>query len=1169
MRLLGIRSLSLKDHAFFEQAIRANEIGGVALLTSIDQVSLRDDLGFKALGPRAIVMVMINKLRGRSRQYLDYVQSVASYTPLPHYNSVSGHISTSGFDPPYYASLNHSSVRPMPASNQLLQSPVLSPDRQQPGPLNLTMLDETPSQVQRHSIQPENNRLIRGSEPLKPDTISSDPQQVPREEQQEHPSDTSAVSQQQSLDVTASRLETHRQLSTSTGITTLDDDFQPTEILNVARRGETYIVDDSGRKRRRLVLGAVKTPDPVLIDQGILPTTHEQNTLPRDDYPGDHDIGNDHEAEHNQLEDITTADNDQRVDQGVDSIVSLANSITTSPQPLVLHTPGKLVIDAQGRKRMRPLLVSEPKSIHESISDASLPSVNQEAEDASLQPDLSGEKSRILKISESSRFSSDRPAYQGYLGPKSFAVDDVFYSDTPLGQELHNESHYDAPSDTHRQTEPETYVFTAVGDWCNGQRIWMHNRIKSFLYSREIKTFRRKGQSFVLDIPYHGRIVKKHQMQSLTLFSNFSGAVIAQRVDRSKWLRSGPIPGSKARSSHDQGTFTDHFNGPEEDLLALDPGFEERYDWDFLEKWRYQENADKVLPLYGDSGSEGEYDLDTWQEIEDEAGTLSRPLGRSKSRHLDSEKVLAAIDAAMEYIIAKWKETKLPQLEPRARRIWLKSRRDRNKRELIKDAMRLIEDRSNRLVKLKQAITEEVWSSQQQIEKQCKCMQESIFEKEESSWKISVWESRTVPPKPPSDPEKKSKPAKVPSMHDSLGDDEEDLGSTGSAAESSDDEGLDDFIVSDEDIEDSHSMNNLDKPHAVDEQGSGPENYPAIEEDSDDEIVTTLARRRRQHVEAEDTTVVARGTATRSPEPQIDDDFPQDGMISASSSEGADASSPYADSSPESSSSQAVSRLPHDRPSLPTHPRILPIQYHDVIDLTQASDSVAPETPGPKPESFLEIRTPPLLPEDDDPFRRTRKMESEFKLPPLNPNVIDLENEFAHSTSREEGTKLPPKKLPELWEVSKIVRLPVSFLVERQDRKRLLVWTIGRTSPLERERIIARTQVVAMELNQSGIVSALKALKAHAFRIRGEDKSSSEVLIWMAGWYISFSQCVYWSHQDGIAAKHVEQTLKDMEGFEHFYEFLLECLKRYEAPPISRTPEKGTYFERDSKRPES
>ena len=34
--------------------------------------------------------------------------------------------------------------------------------------------------------------------------------------------------------------------------------------------------------------------------------------------------------------------------------------------------------------------------------------------------------------------------------------------------------------------------------------------------------------------------------------------------------------------------------------------------WKSLEKWNYIDDGDELLPAYGDSGSEGEYDLDTW-----------------------------------------------------------------------------------------------------------------------------------------------------------------------------------------------------------------------------------------------------------------------------------------------------------------------------------------------------------------------------------------------------------------------------------------------------------------------------------------------------------------------------------------------------------------------------
>ena len=1161
---------SVNDPAFLEQAIRANEIEGDSLLTSVDQACLRDDFGFKAHGPRGRLMLIITKLRGRSRKHLDYVQGIASNTPLPHYESILGHSAASGFGSPYYSSPNHFGVRYTSANNGFLQSPMLSPHRQQLGGLDATIPDETPIRAQRPSTQFQDNRPVQDSEPLAPRTPSSDPRPGPREEEQQHPSDSSAILQEEMVDVTAKAIDEHRQLTPDNGMSTLENDSLQAASLNVARSRETYVVDGSGRKRRRLVLTAVKTPEAASSDRGILLATHEQNTLPSDKHLQTLDATIDHEGDHHQLEDAINADNYEGTDHVDEAIESLAIGIASIPQAVVIQEPGKLIIDAQGRKRMRPLLVSQPESIHSPLPDGPLKTVQKEAERASGEPDLCEDGLTESKVLESSRTRYGRPAFQTYLGSKKHAVEDVFYSDTPLGQELRNEAHYKAPPDTHRQTESETYAFTSKDKWANGQRIHVHNVIRSFLLSSETKLFRRKGESFVGVIPYPGRIGKKHEPQSLTLFSKSTDKVVALRVDRSKWMRNGFVPASKSRNSHDNERSIDHFDVPEEDPHALGVGSNEIHDWDFLEKWRYQENVDKVLPLYGESGSEGEYDLDTWQEIEDEEGTIQRPLGRSRNRHLDSEDVLAAIDAATEDMIARWKETKLPRLESRAWRIWLKSRRDKTKREQIKNSLDLVADLDKRLIKLKQAVTEEMWSSQQQVQKQCKCMQESIFEQEELRWKISVWELRTVPPKPILGFKEGSKPAKVPSAHDSLGSDEEDLVSAGSAPESSDDEGLDDFVVSDEDVEDSNPMSHdLNMPQMGNEQQSGSDGYDAMEEDSgDEEIVSSLARRRRRHREAEDITVVVNATVSASPAPRLDDelpDLPQDVMIIASSSEAADVLSSNEVSTPKSPEWRIMTPLAYDPPSLPTFPTRLPALDNDIIDLTQLSDPIVPETPEPKKESPSEIRTPPLLPEDDDPFRRNRKMETKFKVPPANPNIIDLGSESPQSTSREESKLVSSKDLPDFRQVKKISKLHASFLIERQDRKRLLIWVIARTRSSERESVLARTRVVAMDVNQSGVVSALKALKAHSLRIRREDTLSSEVLMRIATWYVIWSQCVRPNPKNGIPMRHIEQTMQDMEGFEQFYEFLIECLKRYEVPSLSTTPERGTSGKGDSR----
>lgn len=1137
MRLLGTRSVD--DTAFLEQALRANKVEGDSLLTSVDQVSLRDDYGIKAHGPRGRLMIMITKLRVRSPKYLDYIQEKAWDTPLPRHESNLGRSSASGFGSQYVDPPIHFAARYTSASNGFLQSPMLSPHRQQLGGLEVATPDESPIQARRSSNQPQGDILVRNSEPLVPRTPLSDP---PREEEPQHPSDTSAITDETFVAVTANQFDKHRQTTTDNGMSALEIDSVPAASLNVARCGETYVVDESGRKRRRLVLTTVNTQEAASTDQGILAGTHGQITVPNDSHLKTLDVNNDHEGDHDQLEDASSTG--KKMTARVDEVIeSLANGIPSIPQAVVPPEPGKLIIDAQGRKRMRPLLV--------------------------LEPDVCEDRPIVPKALDSSTIHYGRPASQTYLGPKALAVEDVFYSDTPLGQELRNEVQYNIPAGTHRQTEPETYAFVSDNTCGDGQRRYVHNLIRPFLYSRELMLLRQKGQLFVADIPYHSRIGKKHQPQSLTLFSKSSGNVVALRVDRSKWIKDGLFPAPKSGTSHDNGDFVNHFGVPEDHPFTIEIGSNEIHDWDFLEKWRYQEHADKILPLYGESGSEGEYDLDTWQEMEDEGGAIVRPLGRSESRYLDSKEVLAIIDVTIEDVIARWKETKLPRLQPRARRMWLKSRRDKTKREQIKNALDLITDRDKRLTKLKQAIAEEMWSSQPQVKKQCKCMQESIFEREELRWKVSVWESRRVPPKPIMGSEKASKPRMEASTYDSLGDDEEDLISTGSAPETSDDEGLYDFIVSDEDIEDTIPISNgLTLPQTVDEQQSGPDGYDAMEEDSDDdEIVTTLAQRRRRHQEAEDMTIAVNAALSTSPAPQLGDHFPepaQDVMIIPSSSEGADPLSSDEVSSSSSPVFQSMTPSPHDPPSLPTFHKRLPVLDNEIIDLTQMSDPVGPPTPKPKRESPLEIRTPPLLSEDDDPFRRNRKKETKFNPPPANQNIIDLESESPQSTSREEDALVSSEDLPDLRQVKKIARLSANFLIERQDRKRLLIWVIARTPSSERESVLVRTKGVAMDVNQSGVVSALKALKAHSLRIRGEDRLSSDVLMRIATWYVIWSQCVRPNPKHGISIRHIEQTLQDVEGFDQFYEFLVECLKRYEVPSLSTTPERSISGKGDS-----
>ncbi|KAI1502470.1 P-loop containing nucleoside triphosphate hydrolase protein [Biscogniauxia marginata] len=84
-------------------------------------------------------------------------------------------------------------------------------------------------------------------------------------------------------------------------------------------------------------------------------------------------------------------------------------------------------------------------------------------------------------------------------------------------------------------------------------------------------------------------------------------------------------------------------------------------------------DEDKVLPLYGDSDSDAEYDSETWDEIQQEkrqkAASSTRPPG------LGPEEVVAIIDEAIQNLISDWKQRKPPKLLPQASKLWQDARK--------------------------------------------------------------------------------------------------------------------------------------------------------------------------------------------------------------------------------------------------------------------------------------------------------------------------------------------------------------------------------------------------------------------------------------------------------------------------------------------------------------
>ncbi|KAI9876175.1 MAG: hypothetical protein M1823_007329, partial [Watsoniomyces obsoletus] len=112
------------------------------------------------------------------------------------------------------------------------------------------------------------------------------------------------------------------------------------------------------------------------------------------------------------------------------------------------------------------------------------------------------------------------------------------------------------------------------------------------------------------------------------------------------------------------GSHTDHENNnPFYDfLLAKYPA------------WKEDGVSDKVLPLYGDSDSENDYDEETWALMEAEKREVRQP-----TNQMTTEEVNKAIDEGLAEFKELWRQKNLPKVEIKAYNRWMKAERERGR----------------------------------------------------------------------------------------------------------------------------------------------------------------------------------------------------------------------------------------------------------------------------------------------------------------------------------------------------------------------------------------------------------------------------------------------------------------------------------------------------------
>lgn len=148
---------------------------------------------------------------------------------------------------------------------------------------------------------------------------------------------------------------------------------------------------------------------------------------------------------------------------------------------------------------------------------------------------------------------------------------------------------------------------------------------------------------------------------------------------------------------------------------------------------------EEALPCYGDSGSDGEFDQETWKEIEE-----NRP---SRATHrLPPEEYESIMTACTYEQEARWNTERLPKKMHLAPLIWHDSRseeglmrgKDRNFAELAR--------LTSRLGTLKQGIKEIEHTSHISLKKACSSLEQTVFQICFERWKLSILGLEKCPP---------------------------------------------------------------------------------------------------------------------------------------------------------------------------------------------------------------------------------------------------------------------------------------------------------------------------------------------------------------------------------------------------------------------------------------
>ncbi|KAF3482405.1 chromatin-remodeling complex ATPase chain isw-1 [Arthroderma uncinatum] len=409
-------------------------------------------------------------------------------------------------------------------------------------------------------------------------------------------------------------------------------------------------------------------------------------------------------------------------------------SLPPPPPPHIQNTPIQTPTRPPSTPRVPLTNGDSSRSAKPTPKQPVLPPPGQKENDAIASD---GRKRRRLNPDSLStrafRVVPENPRRKRYLCSQKQPVKDIFYN----GIESDDDN--------------DTFGFIRPPNSSRGQSLYVNKRMQHFL--QQVPQPFKDGKEGSLALFPYDKTVASDAPLYFTLFEKNDGEYSARMEAVEKW------PHLKEKSALDY-------------LLV-----------------KYPPQGDE-LPLYGESGSE-DYDSDTCRDMDEARDDAEDESNSNTSGLMSVAELSAIIDNFIADTIDKWKESKLPSQEGKARTLWRQSRKRGTVSSDIRRANTEITRLNERLANWSKGIKSNEYEKgdEDKVLRQCASLEITINQRELQRWRLSVLELETCPPKL-SRPVSRSEKVRPRLQRD----DEESIGSDTDDALDDDS----DFVVSDD-----------------------------------------------------------------------------------------------------------------------------------------------------------------------------------------------------------------------------------------------------------------------------------------------------------------------------------------------------------------------------------